>query len=129
MPEPIVNRKPKAYPATILFLLTGMAIILSFHYVENLSRDIFEETGEWKFIRWALSVAWVGAFIVFYTMFFKIDGRRRRRVFCGFCLLGILTAILFNTFWWGVLLALGVMLAVLLAGQNYIERGARGERT
>jgi hypothetical protein len=31
----------------------------------------------------------------------------------------------FNSFWWGVLAALGLMLAVLLAGQFYIERGER----
>jgi hypothetical protein len=57
MPMPIVNRKPKAYPATIFFLLTGTAMILGFHYVEKLVSDLFEENDEWKIIRWALSVA------------------------------------------------------------------------
>jgi hypothetical protein len=59
-------------------------------------------------------------------MFFMIEGGRRRRVFYCFCLSGILTAVLFNSFWWGVLAALGVMSAVLLAGQRYIERDAPG---
>lgn len=123
---PIVTRRPKAYFATFSFLAGAAAIILVFRYFEELTSEVFEGSDDWKFIRWGLSVAWVVCFIAVYNMFFGIEGVRRRRVFYLFCLSGTLVAVLFNAFWWGVLAALGVMLAVLVAGQKYIERDAGG---
>jgi lysylphosphatidylglycerol synthetase-like protein (DUF2156 family) len=126
MPVETVNRKPKAYFAVVNFLVMATVMILTIHYAETLAREAFDEFDELKYLWWVLSLVYVLGFIFIYNLFFGTEGRRRRRVFACFCLSGVLCIALFQAFWWGVLVALGVMLAVLLAGQRYIERDAPG---
>jgi hypothetical protein len=130
MPAPIVNRRPKAYFAVFSSLFGATIMILVTHYYEERARELFvafgEDFDEWKIARWLFSVMSVCGFIFIYNLFFGTEGRRRRRVFYSFCLSGVLCIVVFNSIWWGVLAALGLMLAVLLAGQFYIERSERG---
>jgi hypothetical protein len=110
------------------YLINVTGVILITRYMELRAIEVFEDFDEWKFVRWSLSIVCVSGFIFIYNLFFGTEGRRRLRVFACFCLSGVLCIALFQAFWWGVLVALGVMLAVLLAGQRYIERDAPGSQ-